>query len=73
MNPPLSFWDVSLWIAFTSIILLLTSELLSSDYGRTSIAINKKRLRMVALSLGILFILTVLIFVCQMFSSRTPF
>jgi len=66
---PLSFWDLSLWIAVTAIILLVTSELLSPHYGRTSIIVNKKRLRMVALSLGILFMLTVFIRVSEILFS----
>jgi len=66
---PLSFWDLSLWIAVTAIILLVTSELLSPYYGRTSIIVNKKRLRMVALSLGILFMITVFIRVSEILFS----
>jgi len=66
---PLSFWDLSLWLAVTAIILLVTSELLSPYYGRTSIILNKKRLRMVALSLGILFMLTVVIRVYEILFS----
>jgi hypothetical protein len=67
---PLSFWDLSLWIAIIAIILLITSELLSPNYGRTSIIINRKRLRTVALSLGILFMLTVFIRVYEILSSH---
>jgi len=66
---PLSFWDLSLWLAVTAIILLVTSELLSPYYGRTSIIVNKRRLRMVALSLGILFMLTVVIRVYEILFS----
>jgi len=66
---PLSFWDLSLWIAVTAIILLVTSELLSPYYGRTSIIVNKKRLRMVAISLGILFMITVFIRVYEILFS----
>jgi len=66
---PLSFWDLSLWLAVTAIILLVTSELLSPYYGRTSIIVNKKRLRTVALSLGILFMITVFIRVYEILSS----
>jgi len=69
MISPLSFWDLSLWITITAIILLATSELLSPSYGRTSIIINKKGLRTVALSLGILFMLTAFIHVCEMLFS----
>ena len=58
---PLSFWDISLWLAVTAIILLITSELISPYYGKTNILINKKRLRQTALTIGILFLITVTI------------
>jgi len=59
MQFPLSLWEVSLWLAVTSIILLATSELLSPHYGQTNLLINKKRLKQTALALGILFLITV--------------
>jgi hypothetical protein len=58
---PLSFWDISLWLAIAAIILLATSELISPYYGRINLIIEKKRLRQTALLLGILFLLTVVI------------
>jgi len=61
MNFPLSFWDISLWLAVTAIILLITSELISPYYGKTSLLINKKRLRNVALIMSIMFLITVAI------------
>jgi hypothetical protein len=61
MNFPLTFWDVSLWLAITAIILLATSELLSTHKGEISVLIEKNRLRKVALIVGVLFILTVFI------------
>jgi uncharacterized membrane protein len=61
MNFPLSFWDISLWLAFTAIILLITSEIISPFYGKTKILINKKRLRNVALVMSIIFLITVVI------------
>lgn len=61
LNFPLSFWDISLWLAVTAIILLITSELISPYYGKTNILINKKRLRQTALTIGILFLITVAI------------
>jgi len=61
MNFPLSFWDISLWLAVTAIILLITSELISPHYGKTNILINRKRLRNAALTIGILFLITVAI------------
>jgi hypothetical protein len=58
---PLSFWDLSLWLAVTAIILLVTSELISPYYGKTNLIINKKRLRNISLATSILFLATVAI------------
>jgi dipeptide/tripeptide permease len=55
---PLGFSDLTLWTAVVAIILLITSELLSSYYGRTGI-INKRRLRLVALIFALIFLGTV--------------
>jgi Ni,Fe-hydrogenase I cytochrome b subunit len=57
---PLSFADITLWLAITSIILLATSELISPYYGRTNLLVEKGRLRAVALTVGIIFILAIL-------------
>jgi len=61
MQFPLSFWDISLWLAVTAIILLITAELISPYYGQTNLLIKKGRLRTAALTLGTLFLLTVFI------------
>jgi len=61
MSFPLTFWDISLWLAVTAVILLATSELISPYYGKTNLLINKKRLRGAALLLGTLFMITVFI------------
>jgi hypothetical protein len=61
MSFPLSFWDISLWLAITSIILLITSEFISPYYGKTNLLINKKRLRNVAIIVSTLFLITVAI------------
>ena len=61
MRFPLSLWDISLWLAVTAIILLVTSELISPHYGKTNIHVEKKRLRNVALTISILFLITVVI------------
>jgi len=58
---PLGFWDIGLWIAVTAIILLATSELLAPYYGRTSLVIDRKRMRLAALALGIVFLIFVAI------------
>ncbi len=68
MNFPLSLSDISLWLAITAIILLITSELLySSPEYSARIAINKKLLRLVALGLGIGFLATVVMRIFQPF------
>ena len=56
---PLTLWDLSLWTAVTAIILLATSELLSPYYGRTRLMINKRRLRIVALLVALVFLASV--------------
>ena len=61
MNFPLDFWDISLWLAVTAIILLITSEMLSPYYGKINIYINKKRLKNAALAVSITFLVTVAI------------
>ncbi|MDH7606667.1 MAG: hypothetical protein QHH12_02710 [Candidatus Bathyarchaeota archaeon] len=68
MNFPMSMSDISLWLAVMAIILLITSELISSatEYSR-NIVIEKKRLQLVALALGIGFMATVVIRVFQPF------
>jgi GTP-dependent phosphoenolpyruvate carboxykinase len=61
MKFPLSISDISLWLAVTAIILLITSEIISSATGYAgNIIIEKKRLRLVALALGMGFMATVI-------------
>jgi hypothetical protein len=68
MNFPMSISDISLWLAVMAIILLITSELISSatEYSR-NILIEKNRLRLVALALGIGFMATVVMRIFQPF------
>jgi hypothetical protein len=56
---PLGFWDISLLLAITAIILLITSELLSTYRGKINILISKKRLKNSAVIFSILFLTTV--------------
>ena len=58
MEFPPGLWDVSLWLAVVALILLATSELVSPYHGQTNLLIDKKRLRRVALVVGILFLMT---------------
>jgi len=69
MQFPLSFLDISLWLAITTIILLITSEIISPYYGKTAILVQKRRLRIVALTVGLIFIFTVFIRIYQIIIS----
>ena len=61
MQIPLSVSDISLWIAVMAIILLITSELLSPYSERFGdFAIDKTRMRLLALILAVTFMGTVL-------------
>jgi hypothetical protein len=66
MKFPLSISDMGLWLAAMAIILLITSELLSSTstYSR-NIMIDRRLFRWVALTLGIGFMTTVVMRVFQ--------
>lgn len=66
MSFPLMFSDLSLLLAVTAIILLITSELLSPSYGNTNIYINNKRLKTAALAVSILFLVTLAIRIINM-------
>jgi len=66
MTFPLTFWDISLWLAITAIILLITSEMLSPYYGKINTRINRKRLRNVAFAVSILFLAIVAIRIISM-------
>lgn len=64
MQMPLNLeWidGISIWLAVTSLILLLTSEIISSYYGKTTVLIKRKRLRRIALIVGVAFMLTIFI------------
>ena len=56
---PLDFDFFTLWLAVTSVILLVTSELLSPNYGQIHARINRKKLRNVAIVMSLLFLATV--------------
>ena len=58
---PLTLSDISLWLAVTAIILLITSELIYSlpEYS-AKIKIERSRLRLTALFCGLAFLVTVI-------------
>jgi dipeptide/tripeptide permease len=57
---PLSLSDISLWLAVTSLVLLVTSELLISlpEYSRR-VRIETKRMRLIAFVVGLAFLVTI--------------
>ena len=61
INFPLNLWDISLLLAATAVILLVTSELLSPYYGSTNLTINKKKLGNAAIAAAVLFLVFVAI------------
>jgi uncharacterized protein involved in exopolysaccharide biosynthesis len=61
MQTPFDFWNVSLWLAVTGIILLITVQLASAYEGKATILVDQKKLRTTALVIGILFLATVAI------------
>lgn len=68
MNFPMSMSDISLWLAVMAIILLITSEIISSVSGHFGdVIIEKKRLRLVAIALGLGFMATVVFRIFQPF------
>jgi hypothetical protein len=69
MQFPLDFWNVSLWLAATAIILLITAQLVSAYEGPATLRIDKKRLRNAALTIGLLFLATVAIRIYNLITS----
>ena len=69
MSIPLNFDEITIWLALTSMILLVTSEVLSPYYDKIQVLINKKRLRNVAVAISLLFIASIIIKVANMMFS----
>ena len=70
MQIPLDFWNLSLWLAVTGIILLITVQLASAYDGKASILVDQKKLRTTALVMGILFLATVAIRIYGIITSQ---
>jgi hypothetical protein len=56
---PMDFESLAVWLAATSIILLIASEAISPNYSRAQLFIDKRRLRRVASLLSIAFLVVV--------------
>ena len=62
MNFPLTLSDLSIWLALTAIILLITSELLNvSPEFSSKIPVDKTRMRFAGVGVGLAFLITVAI------------
>lgn len=51
-----SLWDIGLLTAGCALVILLISEVVSPHYGRTSIRLNLKKLRLAAAAFVLVFI-----------------
>jgi len=54
-----SFWDLALWLAASSVVMLVASELLAPYFGRKTVLIDAKKLRIVAIIFSLASIFTV--------------
>jgi hypothetical protein len=61
MQIPLDFWNISLWLAVTGIILLMTTQLASAYEGKPTTRIDQKKLKTTALVIAALFLATVVV------------
>lgn len=66
---PLSLQDLSLWLAIIASVLVITLEVISPQYGRVRIFVDKRKLRKVALIISILFSITSALNIISMFLS----
>ena len=53
------FWDLALWLAASSLVMLVASELLAPYFGRKTVLIDAKKLRIVAIIFSLASIFTV--------------
>jgi hypothetical protein len=67
--PPFSFLTVSLWLAMTAIILLITAQLASSYDGPATLLINAERLKYAALIMSLLFLASVAVDIYEIITS----
>jgi hypothetical protein len=59
--PPLTVQDLSMLLAVSAILLLVTAELVPYVFGEKTLISEMKKLRNLALVLGVLFVVTVAI------------
>ena len=56
-------------LAIGAIVLLITAELTSPKYGLTNLTVNKKKLKNAALTVGMLFLATVVVKILEIVTS----
>jgi hypothetical protein len=61
--PPLTLQDISLLLAVSAILLLFTAEIVPYVFGEKTLVSDMKKLRILAMVLGILFLGTVIMII----------
>ena len=59
--PPISLQDISVLLAVSAILLLVTAELVPYVSGEKTLISDMRKLRNIALVLGVLFLVTIVI------------
>ena len=70
MQIPLDFWNISLWLAITATILLITAQLLTAYDGQATLLLDQKKLKTTAAITGLLFLATVAIRIYTIVTSQ---
>ena len=70
MQLPLDFWNIGLWLAVTSIILLITAQLVQAYDGPQTLLIDARKLKFAALTMGMLFLATVAIHIYTIITTK---
>jgi hypothetical protein len=66
---PFDFWNISLFFAATSIILVTAVQLVSAYEGEVTLLIDQRKLKTAAVIMGILFLATVPINIYRIMTS----
>jgi uncharacterized protein involved in response to NO len=70
MQIPLDFWNISLWLAVSGIILLITAQLVSAYDGKATLLIDQRKLKTAAVIMGVLFLATIAIRIYEIITSN---
>jgi hypothetical protein len=61
--PPLTLQDISLLLAVSAILLLVTAELVPYIFGEKTLVSDMRKLRFLAMVIGMLFLVTVVMII----------